>query len=561
MTTKKKPPAKTPPKFPYAPKGPPPKPKPPDPFLTDKPVGPNTSIGPVAKPLPKPSPTWQNLPGTSAVTGSPSLLHPVAPYTAPTGPTDAGSLGGQGGGASPPGTTAASGPGGTLTDQTAVGPAGIADVQQQFPQFAWMLTVPAIASDIINWASNGSTAAEVTAELQGTPWYQSLGANFFSFLSDQATGALTDAAGQPTGAGADFQQEVSALTATFSQMGLQPSSQQIQEMAYRGLAENWTANPELQRQAIADTIQANPDGTFSVKNFTVDAQGNQINVFTGTNGQNSVNAADFQTTLSNSYIQAGLVTQVATIGADGKMVGQNVSGGAPVYAEVNGQLVQGFDITKLAPGTALYTLPNFAPATGGTTTGELDSGLPGATQATGAPSAMAGGLQSDMQIAQQTAAEYMVPTSPQGLAQMVQQVVASGTTDVATYFKTYYQAQAKSLYPTMAASIDAGITPAAYMDPYKTIAANLLSVNPNSINMQDPQYMRAVTQKDPKTGAPTAMSLYDWQNTVMSDPQYGYMKSQSAVDRSSALVQGLGTMFGKSPGGGTGFSGAAAPAV
>lgn len=472
------------------------------------------------------------------------------------------SSGGGGGGASPAGTTPATAPGGgTLTDQTAVGPAGIADVQSQFPQYAWMLTVPAIASSIIGWASSGATAAEVTAELQGTSWYQSLGSNFFSFLSDQATGSLTDAAGQPTGAGANFAQEESALKATFAQMGLQPSDQQIASMAYRGLAENWTANPELQRAAIADTIQANPDGTFSVKNYTVDAQGNQINVFTGTNGQNSVNAADFQTTLSNSYIGAGLVTKVATIGADGKYVGQNVSGGAPVYAEVGGQLVQGFDLAKLAPGTDLYTLPNFAPATGGTTTGELDSGLPGALSPTGAPSDMAGGLQSDMQIAQQTAAQYMVPTSPQGLAQLVQQVVASGNTDVATYFKTYYQAQAKSMYPTMAASIDAGITPQAYMDPYKSVAANLLGVNPDSIDLTQPQYMRAVTQKDPKTGVPTAMSLYDWQNTVMNDPQYGYMKSQNAVDRSSALVAGLGQMFGKTPGGGTGFSGAAAPAV
>lgn len=536
-----------------------------DPFLTDTaPVGQGKVQGPVEPPKKPAKPqTWQTLIPT------PPPLTPVQRYlqslnaakTAPaSGGFTAAPVGGTTGAAAPA-AAAAAGSTGALTDQTQVGPQGVADVQKQFPQFAWMLTVPAIASSIIGWASSGATADEVTAELQGTSWYQSLGANFFSFLSDQASGGLTDAAGQPTGAGADFQQEVSSLTATFAQMGLAPSTQQIQEMAYRGLAENWTANPELQRQAIANTIQANPDGTFSVKNFTMDASGNQINVFTGTNGQTSVNSQDFQQSLSESYVTQGLVTKVATIGLDGSYLGQNVSGGAPVYADVNGQLVQGFDLHKLAPGTNLYTLPIFAPAQGAN---EVGGGLPGSTAGTGATgpeSDLAGGLQSDMQIAQQTAAQYMVPTSPSGLAQMVQQVVASGNTDVATYFKTYYQAQAKSLYPTMAASIDAGITPQAYMDPYKTIVANLTGANPNSIDMSQPQYMRAVTQKDAKTGVPTAMSLYDWQNTVMQDPQYGYLKSQNAVDRASALVQGLGTMFGKTPGGGSGFAAAGAPTV
>lgn len=157
------------------------------------------------------------------------------------------------------------------------------------------------------------------------------------------------------------------------------------------------------------------------------------------------------------------------------------------------------------------------------------------------------------------ASDYMVPISDMSLLDWSGKM-ATGQTDIAA-FNAYMQAQAKSLYPSMAASIDQGITPRAYMDPYKQVTATMLGLNPASIDMMEPQYMRAVTQKDPKTGVPTAMSLYDWQQTLMSDPTYGYMKTQGAADRASSLAAGIAQMFGRSPGGGTGFPGVAAPRV
>ena len=117
------------------------------------------------------------------------------------------------------------------------------------------------------------------------------------------------------------------------------------------------------------------------------------------------------------------------------------------------------------------------------------------------------------------------------------------------------------MYPSIAGAIKAGITPADYVTPYKEVAAQLLGVSPNAIDMTKPQYQRALSAPD-QQGTPVAMSLYDWQQTLMKDPQYGYMNSVNAKDRASSIAQGLAEVFGKAPSGpagSTAFSAAGAP--
>lgn len=59
-------------------------------------------------------------------------------------------------------------------------------------------------------------------------------------------------------------------------------------------------------------------------------------------------------------------------GAGGQYTGENVAGGAPVYALVNGSWVQGFDAAQLPPGTPLATsLSNAGQIVPGTTTETL----------------------------------------------------------------------------------------------------------------------------------------------------------------------------------------------
>lgn len=430
-------------------------------------------------------------------------------------------------------------------DYTA-GPAGDANIRSNFPQYAWLLSIPNAYQFMHDAASSGDPATYMDTHLGSQQWYQDIGPNFFNLIQNEAQ--------NPSAAASTMQEEMASVRQTFTQLGLQPTDQQLQTFAYQALAQDWQAHPELEQQAIAGTVQANADGTFSVKNFTVDpGSGKLVDTFVGPTGQVSVDYHDFQTTLDPSYIQRGFVTSVGTVAGPGGQMANSPGWitGAPVYAMVGSQL-QMVNPADMAAGTQIYTLPNFV-------------GVQGQAQA-GAPSTMTGELQTLEQAYKATAADYMVPTSDQGAAQYVAQLVGSGLqgTAINDQLKTYFQTQAKSLYPTMAAAIDAGITPKAYTAPYQAVAAQLLGVPPDSINMMDPKYIRAVTQKDPKTGMPTAMSLFDWQQTLMSDPTYNYTSSQNAKDRASSLAQGIAEMFGRSasgPAGSTAFNAAGAPAI
>jgi hypothetical protein len=59
------------------------------------------------------------------------------------------------------------------------------------------------------------------------------------------------------------------------------------------------------------------------------------------------------------------VTILGTMQGGGKYTGENVGGGAPVYALINGKWQQGFDANSLPAGTPLATLDTFAPLIGG----------------------------------------------------------------------------------------------------------------------------------------------------------------------------------------------------
>ena len=178
---------------------------------------------------------------------------------------------------------------------------------------------------------------------------------------------------------------------------------------------------------------------------------------------------------------------------------------------------------------------------------------------TSGPSAGGGTLTANVDSIQAEAAKYLVPISGT-TASAFANAMAQGTMD-STAVDAYFQTQAASLYPSIAAAIKNGITPADYVTPYKEVAAQLLGVDPNSIDMTQAKWNRPLSAPGPG-GVPTAMSLYDWQQTLMQDPQYGYNNSVNAKDRASSIAQGLAEMFGKAPSGpagSTAFQNAGAP--
>jgi hypothetical protein len=172
-----------------------------------------------------------------------------------------------------------------------------------------------------------------------------------------------------------------------------------------------------------------------------------------------------------------------------------------------------------------------------------------------------GTLEATQQSIRAEAAKFLVPVSQSTIDNFAIRL-AQGQMDNSAV-TAYMQSQAESLYPSIKGAIASGIDPATYVTPYKEVAAQLLGVPPDSIDMTQSKWSRALSAPGPG-GVPTAMSLYDWQGLLMKDPQYNYNNSVNAKDRASSIAQGLGEMFGRvsgGPAGSTAFTAAGAPRI
>lgn len=150
------------------------------------------------------------------------------------------------------------------------------------------------------------------------------------------------------------------------------------------------------------------------------------------------------------------------------------------------------------------------------------------------------------------ASDYLVPLSDATLTQWTKNII-DGSVD-ATSFDAYLKEQAKSLFPGLSSAIDSGVTVKQYVEPYRQIASQLLEINPESVDFTQPKWQTALTQIDPKSGQRTAMSLSDWQRTLMTDPAYGYANTDNARQVASHIGASLMNEFGFT-GGGSSLSG------
>lgn len=328
---------------------------------------------------------------------------------------------------------------GAVSTATSVGNDAINAVQAQYPDLAWLLSVPEVAPLIIQAANTNMDPNAFKAEFESTNWYKTSSQSVRNWIAETQT--------DPAQAQSDLQAQESTIFATISTLGVGALPQQVTWLAQQSLAFGWTD------QQIKDHISS-----------------------------------------SIQYDKAG-----------------------NPFLSING-----------------------ISAAGGTTPGTL---------------------QADASSIQAEAAKYLVPISDT-TAQSFSKALANGTMDVSGV-DAYLQSQAESLYPSISAAIKSGVTPADYVSPYKEVAAQLLGVSPNSIDMTQAKWNRALSQPG-QGGVPQAMSLYDWQQLLMQDPQYQYMNSINAKDRASSIAQGLGEMFGKvasGPAGSTAFSAAGAPRI
>lgn len=109
----------------------------------------------------------------------------------------------------------------------------------------------------------------------------------------------------------------------------------------------------------------------------------------------------------------------------------------------------------------------------------------------------------------------------------------------------YMRTQAKSRYARNAqltAALDTGLTVRQYADPYVQTAAKELAINPETIDLGQSKWSRFLDEgTDP---AQQGMTLDQWRQTLRSDQQYGWDKTQAARDEASVLTAQLARKFG-----------------
>lgn len=161
---------------------------------------------------------------------------------------------------------------------------------------------------------------------------------------------------------------------------------------------------------------------------------------------------------------------------------------------------------------------------------------------------------------EQIYSDYAVPISGQTIGQQVQQLLsqqdatANGQTGVNNTqlqaIKDQVAAQAQSLYasnPGLVQAIKQGQTVQQWADPYKQKAAQLLGINPNSIDISAPmwsQMLKPASNQQTGEALNQSMTLDQWETKLRTDPVYGYDHSFNAIQSASQLAAGLKQTLG-----------------
>jgi hypothetical protein len=101
--------------------------------------------------------------------------------------------------------------------------------------------------------------------------------------------------------------------------------------------------------------------------------------------------------------------------------------------------------------------------------------------------------------------------------------------------------QASAMYPSMAASIAAGTTPQAYVQPYQSVISNMTGIDPASINFTDPQWNWVIATPG-ANGQKTALTLDQVQQKLATTPQFD--QSNNAAQMADSVTTNLSKSFG-----------------
>lgn len=101
---------------------------------------------------------------------------------------------------------------------------------------------------------------------------------------------------------------------------------------------------------------------------------------------------------------------------------------------------------------------------------------------------------------------------------------------------------AKSQYRAFADQIDQGLTVRDIAEPYIQRMAQILELNPESIDVFDKKIQSALTRHDPNTGKPTTTPIWQFEQELRNDPRW--LKTNNAQEALMSVGHSLLTQFG-----------------
>lgn len=159
-------------------------------------------------------------------------------------------------------------------------------------------------------------------------------------------------------------------------------------------------------------------------------------------------------------------------------------------------------------------------------------------EADGTLAGQAGQLQQTMK---QAASDFGVPFTDGFVNDFINKIQLGQ--DTADGFTNLMKARAKAAYPQFAPQIDQGMTMTQIADPYVGQMAKTLELPQTAIEWsKDPLVQKALNSKDPKTGQPTSVPIWQFNQTLMNDPRYDHT-TQAKTDAYSTLSE-IGKSWG-----------------
>lgn len=118
------------------------------------------------------------------------------------------------------------------------------------------------------------------------------------------------------------------------------------------------------------------------------------------------------------------------------------------------------------------------------------------------------------------------------------------TGDITTEdFQRQQRTIAKTRYSHLSDLIDQGVTLEDLASNYKTSAAKLLEIDPNSIDMSDAQYEIALAYDG--DGGKRTMTTGEWERLLRTDSRYGWERTENAKSEARSLASNIAQAFGR----------------